>query len=116
MIVSYFQNRDVGMTKEAYYEMCEALGSEPIESEAPVELSDFPYEVRVCFNIYGLLRDMWDHMSGQYLGKDFGTLFEYFKMYKVDTEDYLLHTSLLQSIDVARSKVLASKRQAAASK
>ena len=30
------------MTKEAYFEMCEMLGSEPLESEIPLELDDFP--------------------------------------------------------------------------
>jgi hypothetical protein len=101
------------MTQEAYFDMCEMLGSEPIESEIPVELSDFPYEVRTCFNIYSLLRDNWDSMAGRYLGKDYGNIFEYFKMYLIDPEDYLLYTSLIQNIDAARSNVISSKQKAA---
>ena len=30
------------MTKEQYFEMCEALGNEPAESEIPIEFDDFP--------------------------------------------------------------------------
>ena len=113
MLTSYFQNRDLGMTKESYLEMCEMLHSEPIESETPVELSDFPYEVRTCFNIYSLLRDIWDTMSGQYMGKDYSNIFEYYKMYMIEPADYLFYTSMLQEIDAARSNILASKRAAA---
>lgn len=101
------------MTKEAYLEMCEMLGSDPVQSEIPVELGDFPEEVRTCFNIYSLLRDIWDTMSGVYMGKDYGNMFEYYRMYDVDVRDYLFYTSMLQTIDGARSELLAAKRKAA---
>ena len=57
------------MTKDTYFEMCEALGSEPVESEIPVEFDDFPFEVQQAFNAYRMLRDEWDFMNGNYLGK-----------------------------------------------
>ena len=60
---------NLGMTKESYFEMCEMMGSEPVESEIPVEFDDFPLEVQQAFNAYRMLRDEWDTMNGNYLGK-----------------------------------------------
>jgi hypothetical protein len=59
----------LAMTKDTYYEMCEMLGNEPVESEIPVEFEDFSFEVQQAFNAYRMLRDEWDTMSGTYLGK-----------------------------------------------
>ena len=64
------------MTKEAYFEMCDMLGSEPIEEEIPLELDDFPELVQQAFVIYGMLSDIWEGMSGSYLGKDYSLLFD----------------------------------------
>lgn len=58
------------MTKEAYLAMCEQLGSEPIESEIPVEFSDLPYEVQQAYHLFSYLPDRIDSFSGTYLGKD----------------------------------------------
>jgi len=91
--------------------MCEMLGSEPIESEMPVEISDFPEEVRQAFNIYSLLRDIWEGMSGSYMGKDYGNMFEYYRMYMIDTEDYLFYTSLLQDIDAIRAAIILENKK-----
>ena len=51
MFVSYMQNGSVKMTKEMYFEMCEALGNDPVESEIPVELDDFPLEIQELLNM-----------------------------------------------------------------
>ena len=48
------------MTKEQYFEMCDMLGTEPDESEMPIEQEDFPYELQQAFQIYYLLRDVWE--------------------------------------------------------
>ena len=40
MLRSFFENAQVGMTKEHYFEVCEAVGSQPIESEIPIEYDD----------------------------------------------------------------------------
>ena len=34
------QNSSVAMTKEAYFEMCAALGNEPAEDEIPNRVAD----------------------------------------------------------------------------
>ena len=62
------------MTKEQYLMMCEQLGNEPIESEIPADFADFPYEVQEAINIFSILPDNWEGMSGTYLGKDYSIL------------------------------------------
>lgn len=111
MIESYFQNSQVSMTKEAYYEMCDALGSEPIESEIPVELSDFPSELQEVFAIYYKLRDDWDTMNGIYLGKSYVGLIDTLEVYEVEKIDRKYFLEWIAVIDAARSNVLSAIRE-----
>jgi hypothetical protein len=112
MLDSYYQNRDASMTREAYFEMCEMLGSEPVESEIPVEFEDFPETVQQCFAIYSLLTDVWDTMGGNYLGKDYNIVFDLFRVYEVDAEQHLFCLNILQQMDASRSKLISDKIKA----
>ncbi len=109
MIESYFQNSEVSMTKDAYFEMCEALGSEPIEEEIPVDMDDFPPEVQDAFNLYYQLRDNWDTMGGSYLGKDTSSIFNFFDLYETEHPDRLFILSLIQHMDYIRGKMINDK-------
>ena len=101
------------MTKEAYFEMCEMLGSEPLDEEVPLELDDFPWLVQQAFVIYGMLSDIWEGMSGSYLGKDYSLLFNLFDLYGIDSaEEKLLATDFIKQIDAVRSKILYEKQKA----
>jgi len=62
------------MSKEQYLMMCEQLGNEPLPEEIPADYSDFPYEVQEAINIFTILPDVWDGMSGTYMGKDYSLL------------------------------------------
>ena len=97
------------MSKDAYFEMCRQLGSEPIESEIPLDLDDFPDLVQTAFIIYGILSDNWDPMGGNYLGKDYSLIFNLFELYDVETSDRLLTINILQYIDKIRAKSVADK-------
>ncbi len=98
------------MTKDLYFEMCEAMGSEPIESEIPIDINDFPTEVQTCFDIYWILKDNWDPMGGNYLGKDYSILFELFRVYSItDPMDQLFSLSTIQQIDNCKRKVINEK-------
>lgn len=97
------------MTKEAYFEMCEQLGSEPIESEIPLEIDDFPELVQQSFVLYSLLADQWDSMGGQYLGKDYSIVFDLFKLYSIEETEKLLVIGFLQQMDSARQKLISDK-------
>ena len=101
------------MTKDAYFEMCEMLGQDPIEEEIPVEVSDFPDLVQQCFVLYGILADNWDSMGGGYMGKDYSIVFNLLQVYQItEPEEILLCLDFLQHMDSVRSKLVAEKIKA----
>jgi hypothetical protein len=101
------------MTKDAYFEMCETMGHEPLEEEIPVEVADFPDLVQQCFVIYNILTDSWDSMGGGYMGKDYGLVFNLFKVYHItESEEVLLCLDFLQHMDGVRQKLIAEKIKA----
>lgn len=104
MIESYMQNAEVGMTKETYFEMCEALGSEPVAEEIPVEIVDFPVEMQEVLEIYRMLRDNWDTMNGNYLGKHFIGISDLFDIAEIDFVDRKLYLTLLHIVDNIRAQ------------
>lgn len=57
------------MTKERYLELCEELGSEPVDSEMPLDLYDMPVEVEQAYHVYSILPANFDSFSGVYYGK-----------------------------------------------
>lgn len=98
------------MTSEHYFEMCEMLGTEPIDSEIPVDLSDLPNFAQLIFQIYFMLRDIWEPMSGAYMGKDLSNIFDFFRLYDLEKEEQILGLTLLQYMDHFRSKLISSKK------
>lgn len=103
------------MSKEMYLEMCQQLGSEPVDSEMPLDLEDFPELVQTAFTVYAYLPDLWDTMGGNYLGKDYGTVFQLLSLYKVEQEELLLCLEFLRCMDNVRSKIIAEKLKAKSS-
>jgi hypothetical protein len=91
------------MTKQSYFEMCEMMGSEPVESEIPVELDDFPLEVQQAFHVYRMLRDEWDTMNGNYLGKSLIGIKDLLEATEVELQDQKLIVMLVRLIDQVRS-------------
>lgn len=106
------QNTDVNMTKDTYFEMCAMLGEEPIDSEIPLDMSDFPPLVQQCFLIYRVLPDMWDSMDGTYRGKDYSIVFNLFNVYEVEQDEVLQCLDLLQHIDSVRITAIRAKVKA----
>jgi hypothetical protein len=99
------------MTKEQYFEMCEVLGSEPLESEIPVEFEDFPLEVQQAFNAYRMLRDEWDTMSGTYLGKSLIGIKDILEATEIDPSEQKFIIMLIRIIDNVRSEEINSKKK-----
>ena len=91
------------MTKQAYFDMCEMLGSEPIESEIPVEYDDFPVEVQQAFAVYRMLRDEWDTMGGSYLGKSLIGVKDVLEATEVEPDEQKFIVMLVRMIDEVRS-------------
>jgi len=105
------QNSNVSMTRDQYFEMCEMLGTEPVESEIPVEFDDMPLEVQTSLLIYRILRDDWEGMSGTYMGKNINGIFDIFTAYEIDNRDKKFYLELIHIIDSIRSKEINSKNQ-----
>jgi hypothetical protein len=105
------QNSSLGMTKDTYFEMCEALGNEPIESEIPVEFEDFPLEVQQALIAYRMLRDEWDSMNGIYLGKSLIGITEVLEATEIDPEDRKFITMLVRTIDGVRIQEINNKQK-----
>jgi hypothetical protein len=97
------------MTKEAYFEMCEMLGTEPIDEEIPVEFDDFHYEVQQAFIVYKMLRDEWEGMNGIYLGKSLTGIQEILQCCEIDPQDYKIILMLVQIIDGIRQDQINTK-------
>ncbi len=99
------------MSKQQYLEMCEMLGSEPLEEEIPTEISDFSSEIQVLFEIYGMLNDNWDGFGGNYLGKDNTNLFKLFEIYSIPEPDLVLYMQILKKIDSVRSELISQRQK-----
>ena len=52
----------------------------------PLSQSEFPIEVQVAFFVFDLLSDVWEGMSGTYMGKDWGHCSQLFYIWDVDDQ------------------------------
>jgi hypothetical protein len=99
------------MTKDQYYEMCEVLGTSPVEDEVPVEFDDFPPEVQNAFELYQVLQDVWEGMSGTYMGKNMSGINDLFTIYHVPQDEKRFILELIALIDSERVRQLSEKRK-----
>jgi hypothetical protein len=103
------------LTKEQYFMMVEQLGNEPIPEEIPIEYSDFPYEVQQAINIFYILPDVFEGMSGTYMGKNYSILpYLLDEIYQVDNKQQTMQFLLM--IGGIVSKHYAQKQKARESK
>ena len=50
----------------------------------PLSQSEFPIEVQVAFFVFDLLSDVWEGMSGTYMGKDWSHCHQLFDIWGID--------------------------------
>jgi hypothetical protein len=98
------------MTREAYFELCEVMGNQPVEEEIPVEFDDFPLEVQQAFGVYRMLRDEWDTMNGLYLGKTLIGIKDILEAMEVEPDEHKFIIVLVRMIDQVRSNEINSKK------
>lgn len=98
------------MTKDAYLDMCEMMGSEPDPDQIPVEFSDLYIDLQSALGIYGKLKDEWDTMNGNYLGKNYSGMLDIFTILDVPVEDRKTMFELIVLIDKYRSKAIADSK------
>lgn len=106
MLASFMQNAIVGMTKESYFELCEALGTDIIEEEIPIEINDFPPSVQQAIAVYYKLKDDWDGMSGSYMGKSYLGLLDILDIMEIEKAERPLVLDYISVLDSARSKAI----------
>jgi len=98
------------MTKDQYFEMCEMLGTEPVDSDVPIEFQDLPNFVQSTFNIYTFLSDRWEGMSGTFMGKDYTIVFNLFEIFQIeDTAEQQTMLRIMSIIDKIRSNIITKK-------
>ena len=110
MLSSFLQNTSVNMTKDSYFELCEVLGTEPVEEEIPVEMEDFPDEVQRAISVYFKLRDEWESMSGTYMGKSYLGLQDILSIMEVEKEDRKDILEWIGVLDTARSQIFKAQK------
>jgi len=64
--------------------MMEQLGEEPKPEEIPPRFEDLLHEAQEAWIIYNSLQDVWEGMSGTFMGKNKAGLFDLFKAYEVE--------------------------------
>lgn len=91
--------------------MCEMLGEPVVESNIPVEFDDFPLEVQQAFGVYRMLRDEWDTMNGNYLGKSLIGIKDVLEATEIDLQDQKFIVVLVRLIDDIRSNEINKLKQ-----
>jgi hypothetical protein len=105
------------MDRNNYLEMCEQLGSAPIESEIPTELDDLTVQSQEVIEIFNYLPDQWGAMGG-YLGKDLSNFDVVFRLFNVDESYWLVYLDLLgilieKQVEVVNKKIEAKAKMGA---
>lgn len=87
------------------------LGEPIIEEHIPVEFDDFPLEVQQAFAVYRMLRDEWDTMNGNYLGKSLIGIKDVLEATEIDLQDQKFIVVLVRLIDDIRSNEINKLKQ-----
>lgn len=103
------QNAELGVTKEQYFEICEATGEEPEEKNIPVEFEDFCPEIQEALAIYATLQDKWEGFNGLYLGKELIGIKDIFDLYDIPKQDRIFLLNIIRLVDGIRSKNINNK-------
>lgn len=87
------------------------LGNEPVEDEIPVEYSDFPQELQTAFEIYQILQDVWEGMSGTYMGKNLTSIKDVLEIYDVEESERRFVLELIALIDRERIRQISEQKK-----
>ena len=86
------------------------MGEEPNPDDIPVEFDDLLVDVQEAIGVYYKLRDEWDTMNGDYLGKSYSGIGDIFDILEVPVEDRRTLFDLIGMIDHHRSKAIAENK------
>lgn len=97
------------MTIDQYYQMCEQMGIEPREEDTPIDpstLSDTGQQTLVLLNS---LPDIWEGMSGSWMGKDYSGLGAIMDIYEISDRKAVFE--LLKVAENEMSKYYSEKQK-----
>ena len=97
------------MDIEQYLQMCEQMGWEPNEDEMPRDPSHLSYNVQSTLILYNALPDLWEGMSGTWMGKDYSGLMDIMDIYNLDNRREVF--TLLKVAEGEASKFYAEKQK-----
>lgn len=92
------------------------MGTEPIEDEIPVDFSDFPIEMQQALLFYNKFPDIYEGMSGVFLGKNFSSAEFIFNSFDITLKERASLLDLMLLIDSCRAEILAEKVKAKSKK
>jgi len=72
------------MSIEQYFDMCSQMGWEPKEEEIPIDPSSLPIESQQAILLLNYLPDLWEGMSGSWMGKDYSGLLAIMDIYEIE--------------------------------
>ena len=78
----------------------------------PVDLSGMPDEVQTAFFMLGFLPDVWEGMSGTYMGKDWSSLEYFFNLYEIEEEKVIVTFMKLYERILVNYRIEQQKQQA----
>ena len=93
------------MSRDTYFDMCEQLGNDPVESEIPIELEDLPIEAQEAWKVYSYLPDRVDSFNGVYHGKSIENVANLMSLFGIDDKQtYLLIVTLFDKYETEEIK------------
>ena len=101
------------MNLEQYLQMCEQMGWEPKDEEIPKDPKDLSYNVQGALGLFNALPDIWEGMSGTWMGKDYSGLMDIMNIYKLDNKKEIF--TLLKIAEGEASNFYSQKQKQQAS-
>lgn len=77
----------------------------------PLTRSEFPAEVQMAFFMFDLLSDVYEGMSGMYMGKDWSHCNQLFKLWKIDEPKVVIYFMKLYERIVMEDKAETAERK-----
>lgn len=109
----FLENREEGVDKEKYLDICDAMGVEPVMEDMPIDYEDLPIEVQDVMSLHSFLPSRIAEFSGTYLGKDYGNLSFLFNMHGIDEKSWqMFYFRVMMLIDSIQMSILDKKRKA----
>jgi len=91
LLERFVREQDASVDVDKYLRICEQLGEQPDPQKMPLTEQDFPAEVQVAFFMLSLLSDVWEGMSGYYMGKNWASCSFLFDTYEIEDRKTTLY-------------------------